>query len=142
MHLYFISRGIKKQEDDFKLFMQTQLFPWKRKNLQTGQEEVMRVQGALRPIQLYEYVFPEESLNEVLTMLNIPSGENGHWGMSKSSQFMLRKALGSDVEPVPEYTKVPTNHYVPLDGIAIYPLGIKKDKKEEIKEWGYEQERL
>ena len=57
----------------------------------------------------------------------------------------LRKALSNKGKPVlkvPKYKEVPTNKYVETNGISIYPIGIKKDKRQEWKEQGYEQEML
>lgn len=140
-------RGIKQQVDLFEMFMQTQMWKWTRKNLKTGQNEIVQVQGALRVIPFgYEYVFPEECLNEVLTMLNIDENSK-RWNLGKFRTMILRMMLGkgtegNPVEPIPKYEKVPTNKYVELRGVAIYPIGIKKDAREEIEEWGFEQEML
>ena len=92
MHLVLLTRGAPEQVDIWKKFMETQMFNWKRQPLlkddkgnyiqdgenedgspkfKRGNEEFTRVQGALRPIQFYEYVFPEECLGEVLAMMNI-----------------------------------------------------------------------
>lgn len=142
MHLYFITRGIKQQRDLFVNFMQTQMFKWKRKNLKTGKEEIVQVQGSLRPVELWEYVFPEESLNEVLTILDInPYMSHFKYRKEQLKSKAIRKMLGKDITPVPDYKKVPTNKYVELRGITLYPIGIKKDRREKA-EWGYEQEML
>lgn len=137
MHLYFITRGIKQQVDLFKMFMQTQLFKWTRKNLKTGKEEVIRVQGALRPIQLWEYVFPEECLDEVLTMLDAKMC----WKLPKSREFALRKALGKGIKKIPKYKELPTSKYIEKKAVAVYLIGIKNDVKADAS-WGYEQEML
>jgi hypothetical protein len=144
MHLVFMTRGVKSQRDQFVNFMQTQMFPWKRTNLSTGKDEIVMVQGALRPIELFEYVFPEEHLNEVLTMLNIPPKDPqfNSWGMDSFKRKMLRQALGKDLQDVPEYKPVPTSRFIETRGVAIYPLGIKKDVVTERKDWGYRQEML
>ena len=138
-----MTRGVQQQVDIFKIFMQAQMFPWKRKNLETGKDEIVQVQGALRPIQLWEYVFPEESLNDVLTALEIPH-ENPHTGQGLSNLKIaaLRKMLGNGVKPVPDYEPVKNYRYIEKRGIALYPIGIKTDKRDEKKDWGFEQEML
>lgn len=58
-----MTRGVKHWRDIFVQFMQTQMWAWKRKNLKTKKWETTAVQGALRPVELWEYVFPEECLD-------------------------------------------------------------------------------
>ena len=141
MHLAFITRGVNQEMELFKMFMQSQMFNWKRKNLKTGKDELCQVQGSLRPMQLWEYVFPEECYDEVMTMLNRCSGAISG-SLSNSKAAILRKALGKGFMKVPKYKTIPSNKYVSTNGIAIYPIGIKKDKRQEVKAWGYDQEML
>ena len=141
MHLYFITRGIKQQRDLFVNFMQTQMLPWRRKNLKTGKEEVCMVQGALRPVELWEYVFPEECLPDVLTMLEIHK-MNHNWGLSEYKRKALRKMLGNGVMPIPKFEPVKNKRFIEKRGVAIYPIGIKKDKTMAVDKWGFEQEML
>lgn len=148
--------------------MQTQMFPFARYNLSvceckqhitnhddlkcsfgkfTRRKEVTLVQGGLRKTPFgYEYVFPEEYLAEVLTMLEIQP-KNGRWELGTFKSWLLRKALGKGdsgdkVLPIPKYEPVNTMRYVEKRGIAIYPIGIKKDAFAEMKEWGYYQEMI
>jgi len=177
MHLYFIVRGVLHQLELFKMFMQTQMFVWRRKNqklCKCGQKkeehkktkeckkfnpkiEYGRVQGALRDMGFcYEYVFPEECLDEVLTMLNTRNSDIKNFGWIRPA--VLRKMLGKGVKPIPEYKDVvnqiimvddnliiATARYIEMQGIAFYPIGIKKDLREK-HDWGpeghYEQEML
>jgi len=118
------------------------MWKWKRTNLKTGKEELVQVQGALRPIQLWEYIIPESSFDELMTVL-----KPERWSLSKTRQAVLRKMLGKGtagegVEPIPKYKDVPTNKFVETGGVAIYPIGIKKDPDSEMEEWGYKQEML
>lgn len=113
------------------------MFEWKRKNLATGKEEIARVQGALRPIQLWEYVFPEECIDEVLEMM----GDG--WKLGKTKEATLRKMLGNGVKKIPKQKNKSTNYrYIEKRGVAIYPIGIKKDRRQKWEEVGYEQEML
>lgn len=138
MHFVFATRGIKKEVDTFVTFMQAQMFPWKRKNLKTGKDDLMLVQGALRPIQLWEYIIPEESKDELLTALNV--GEKGeiHPFTAKLNRYGLRKSLG--LKKV-RYKRIPTGRYIYREGVALYPIGIKKDKRGKWKD-EFEQEML
>lgn len=142
MHLYFLTRGIKQQRDIFVKFMETQMFVWKRKNLQTGQEEICQVQGALRPVELWEYVFPEEVLPEVLTMLDLTGNNDYNDGFkrkfNRTKLAILRKMLGAS--KIPKCEPVITNRYIEKHAVAIHPIGIKKDKNNDF--LGYNQEML
>ena len=140
MHLYFMLRGILSQTRLFKMFMQTQMWLWKRKDLKTGKEILTQVQGSLRECGMfYEYIFPEECLDEVLTLLDIQDKDEGLGG---TKRFVLRRMIGNGVRKIPKYKKVVTNRYIEMRGCTIYPIGIKKDKRREVEEWGVEQEML
>jgi len=171
-HLVLMTRGIQHQIDIWSKFMQTQMFWWKRQPLlkdkdgkfiktgevdkegnpiyERGKEEVTKVQGALRPIQLWEYVIPEECMGEALAML----------GKHKEEQLKLRPEVNSPawaLRKLLKLQKVPvipeiqdkevyqiTDKYIPMNAVAVYPLGVKKDKKHDFifgKE-GYYQEGL
>ena len=141
MHLYFWSRGVKHQRDLFVTMMQGLMFLWKRINLKTGKEETTAVQGSLRPLELWEYVFPEESLNEVLTMLDFqPTSE-----MPAMKVAMMRKMLGA--KKIPKIPLQQKTKFVHRNGVCLYPIGIKKDERRdcdwsEIGQGKYNQEVL
>jgi hypothetical protein len=120
------------------LFLQTHMWKWKRKNLKTGKDEFCQVQGSLRPIQLFEYIFPKEHFDEVMTMLKVDDADQ----LGKVEGAMLRKAIGHGFKKVPKFEKVVTNKIVPRDGVALFPIGIKEDPVKEFPQWGYEQEAL
>jgi len=146
-----MTRGIQQQVDIWKQFMQTQMFNWKRQpllrdkdgkfikdsegNYKRGKEEHTRVQGALRPIQLYEYVFPEECLPEVLAMMDIHNKEQIQHRL-KAPAWMIRKAMG--LKPVPIIPELQgkkkediTQKYVPTNAVATYAVGVRKDPKQD-----------
>ncbi len=145
MHLVFMTRGIDKQVTELKHLLLAQRFPWVRKNLKTGKEELKMVQGALRPIEIWEYVFPEESLNDVLVGMDIK--EPIQRKEIKNISWMIRKMLKLDQMPVLEDAKG-TGYFPPgkvngekipplivhdmkVEALAVYPLGIKKDFKKD-----------
>ena len=146
MHLMFMTRGVQHAVDIWKTQMQSQYFPWSRKDLKTGNWETLAVQGALRPIQLWEYIFPEPELNSVLGMLEIkPKGITEPAALNKYA-WVLRKGLGFD--PIPDDIPPLTpdkQKIVYHQNIHFFPIGIKKDIIEDcdFKEAGkYYQERL
>ena len=156
MHFILLTRGIQHQVDIWKQFMQTQMWWWKRQPLlkdekgqyipdgvdedgnpkyKRGPEQMTRVQGALRPMQLWEYVLPEECLPELLATMNLHQ-------MGKLRKEMipiawsLRKAMGAKPVPVfPELQgKTPqelTQRFIPIDAVATYPIGVRYDKKQD-----------
>lgn len=168
MHLILMTRGINQSFEVWKKFMETQMFNWKRKNLQvcecgqalvghddkvcklhkfTPREEFTKVQGALRPIQLFEYVFPQESLQEVLAMMELHKNYNNLRPEMAKVAWILRRAMGaSKIPDMPDLQKKDsfeiTQKYVPMHGMAVYPIGIKKDNIQEYPEYGYKQEGL
>lgn len=133
MHLYFMVRGLKQQLELFEMFMQTQMFNWKRKNRETGQDEIIGVQGGLRVMPFgYEYIFPKECLNEVLTMLKVANNFEDNWNVGKLKTWLIRHVIGGDVKPIPyDYTHSPNHRYIEMRGVAIYLIGIKED----IEDW-------
>lgn len=138
-HIVFATRGVKHEVDLFVATMQGQYFPWKRKNLKTGEDETSWVQGALRPMQLWEYIVPDDAVDLVLTSLDIDENGKVHPFAASFNAKMLRKTMG--LEPV-KYKKTPTRRVIPRQGVALYPIGLKKDVKYKWEEQGYEQEML
>ena len=156
MHLILLTRGIQHQVDIWKQFMQSQMFWWKRQPLlkdekgnyipdgvdengqpkyKRGAEITTRVQGALRPMQLWEYVFPEECLPELLAAMNIHQMGKLRPEVNKVA-WLLRKAMGA--KPMPQFPELKgktsqelTSRFIPHDAVATYPIGIKYDKKQD-----------
>ena len=140
-----MTRGVKHIIDMWETHMQAQWFPFKQTNLHTGQEYINQVQGALRPIQLWEYVFPETHLGVVLNMLNVqPKGKTEPPIMSKY-QFLMRKMMNLKAIPEmipPVNPDVMASYHVPTEHMHIVPIGIKEDITEDIPKWNVHQERL
>ena len=165
MHVYFLTRGIIQTRNTWVDFMKTRLFPWKRKNLDTEKWEIKLLQGALRPIELWEYVLPAESLMECLAMQEKSNGkdslilEKGELRPEIAPYAKLIQKLMS-LKSIPKFDNpirmgykfdnhsLPLN-WVPLDGFAVYPIGIKEDKYQNFPEYiepgapkGYYQEAI
>ena len=152
--IIFIARGINQQFEIWKTFMQSQLWPWKRKNLNickcgaTKQvheqgatlcpkfepmELNQRVQGSLRPIQIFEYVVPEECIPEVLAMQNLHQIEK-YRPEIETIAWPLRKAMGLKKINIPDDIKKKTRaeiteREIPMQGMGVYAIGYKEDQK-------------
>ena len=127
-----MTRGIKAEVDRMINDLQAQYF-------QYGPEKEW-VQFAVRPIQLYEFVFPKEELPIIMKTLGLP-GRNlkikEDW---KQAYFMmLRKALRAKKLPEMDLTKTPqriiSKFCVGVDAIGIRDEAIWPDGKYK----GYEQ---
>lgn len=147
MHLQLIVRGIISQVRLWESMMQNHFFKWRRINTKTGKEEITLVQGGLRPSVLgtYEFVFPEESLPEVLNILGLKSQQDT--GTSRIFKYkvklaVLRKICGVKIIPKEAFEKaknIPDSIYfdeyerglssTKIPGVAIHPIGIKEDTR-------------
>jgi len=98
-------------------------------------EELTSVQASLRPIQLWEYVFPDESMADVFSALGL-TAEDGkpeatkHWPLSKTKMWALRKAL--KCEPIPDVKWQRPQRFIMHTGISLYPIGIRRDERGEM----------
>jgi len=82
------------------------------------------VELAVRPVQLWELVFPESALGLVMKTVkpNYGLDKDTLGGLKKS---VLRKALGA--EPIPKDLDMSTTMIVNKDNVHIEPIGIRKD---------------
>jgi len=157
MHLYLFARGKFEQVELWKAHAQAAYWKFRRINNKTGKEEIILVQGALRPTVLgaYEYVFPKEALAEVCNYFGI--FENEKYGFGKiglyTRHFALRKIFGS--KRIPRKILKEAKEILPtfsteefergcsdckIPGVAIHVIGIKNDVIGEMA--GYTQEML
>jgi len=121
-----MTRGIKHEVDRFIRDLQAQYFPY-----QFNQKEKGYVQLAVRPIQLWELVFPEPSLPQMQKTLWSNAEEMTPRPAFRPGLFTIRKTLGA--EKIPEYPKDP--NILPRliwrpNTCAVYPIGIKKDEND------------
>ena len=142
MHFVGVMRGPIRQMEEQKALMRAQRFPFKFKNLKTGKEEVNFVAGTYRPMELFEYIFPEPSLNDVLGGMQItgpverPEGKAIGWFLRKALKLYQVPKLTS-IKNVTGYVpngtingeKIPAQkvHNMIIDGVAIYPIGLRDD---------------
>lgn len=142
-------RGGITQIGIFEMFANTQMWSWTREILKKNGKgykvrrfEKTLVQGVLRRIPLgYEYIFPEECLDEVLTVFNIRFNLQ-RWSVGKVRTAMIRKLMGHGIKPIPEYKDKYVGNFVQMVAIALYPIGIKNDRYEDVQKWGLGQELL
>ncbi len=125
MHFFFILRGIKHDFDRFCQELECLKWPMPMKDNLSGQVKMNLVQGALRPIQLFEYVFPKESFEEVWRTMGIGAPEDKYYYLNKYA-FLLRKVLGA--KRIPDKINLEgAKQFIYNRNLQIYPIGIKED---------------
>lgn len=113
-----ITRGIKNDVDNFINDLQAQFFPY-------GKKKEIAVQLAVRPVQFWELVFPEESLPDMLKMLEYHTTEREEV-MGKIA--WIRRALKAEKIPDIDLSQTP-KRFIRHKNLATYFIGLKKDKK-------------
>ena len=124
MHAYFITRGVKKFVEEFIDDLKGKWVPYKGVAGTATEITQYNMKIGVRPIQLWEVVFPEEHKDIVLT--TIFGNDAGKTQHKKHEKFLwaIRKALGA--EPMPEYKK---DILMPVqkEHMEVAAIGIKKD---------------
>jgi hypothetical protein len=128
MHLYMITRGIKPNVDQFITELQGKYLPFKCPNPQGDPKVLVPFlnQIHVRPIQLWEIVFPEEHKDAVLNTVLTPYPHKKHTQHSKHEKWIwaMRKGLGA--EEIPDYKKE-IKFPISDAGVERIGIGIKKD---------------
>ena len=125
MHLYVLTRGIKPATKQWENDLLAQHLPMeilmKGKNGKLKKKPTKcSTQLQVRPVNLYEIVFPEESLQDVLGMVR-PSNQNA----GKFSKFISMFSRMMGLKKIPDYKC----KQLPLgNGVSVIGLGLKKDK--------------
>jgi hypothetical protein len=124
MHFYFLTRGIKGEVEDFIKHMETRYFPLDFIDNE-GKPQKTMIQGALRPIQLWEYVAPETSKDLICSTLKFD--EQAYKGIKNDAMLLaLRKVLGAKK---PKFNKLNERFLLPnYKNIHLAPIGIREDK--------------
>lgn len=123
MHLFIITRGIKHNVDQMITQLQGKYLPQRFQDPKDGKIKEGFVQVGVRPIQLWEIVFPEESADLMInTLCNGNSVVNDN---HKKAAFALRKMLGA--KKIPEVKN--KDLIMPLfkDWVEVNGIGIKYD---------------
>lgn len=164
--MVLLTRAPLDELEKWKRHMQAQMWWWTRRPLvkdnagnyikegidengrqlyRRGNEEVTKVSGVLRPIQLWEYVLPTEgarmtpqglvksnNIQEAMAMMNIHKNEPIRPEISNFA-WMLRKAMKlKKFEKMPEEMAKQdryqlTDRFIPMEAMGVYPIGIKED---------------
>ena len=103
MELFFVTRGIKNQVDILIKSLETWTHPMPRKNIKTNIIEQGGVQGGVRPLQIWSYVFPKEQLNLVLNRIRPSTEFTGDQANLNKYAMFFRKILGA--EKIPDWDK-------------------------------------
>lgn len=146
MHLYLYPRGKFEQLELWKSHAQAAYWKFRRINNSTKKEEIILVQGALRPSVLgaMEYVFPKEALAEVCSFFGIKKNESYGFGKVglRMRHFAMRRVFGAKKIPkkilekaktinssfsTAEFERGCANCVIP--GISIHVIGIKEDAR-------------
>lgn len=126
MHLYMLTRGIKPLVDNYINDLLAQYFPYAPDT--TGKMQMLQL--SIRPIQLWEVVFPMECLKGVMETV-LPYESIDTWqptpGWRGMKMDMLRMALGAQKLPP---LKLDSKALRPIRkaNLAVYPFAIKEDK--------------
>jgi len=121
MHLYLITRGIKHDVDRFINDLRGKYLPFKFRGENT------MVQVAVRPIQLWEIVFPKEYKD--LMLRSILENNQGKTQHKKHQKYItiLRKILG--IKKIPKYDGESIERLpLYLNNVEKIGIGIKEDK--------------
>tara|TARA_Y100000310_G_C20557568_1_gene751368 strand:- start:468 stop:848 length:381 start_codon:yes stop_codon:yes gene_type:complete len=112
-----MTRGTSYEINKFIDVMQGNMLPWKT------DKGNYSVQLSMRPVQLWECVFPKECLPNILKGINFVENRKD----INIQNIALRKALNSKKIPKLDLKDVqPINCH--MDNIAVYPIGIREDK--------------
>jgi len=151
MHLYVVARGhidrLRRWENDVSSKFLPYMVSAGRRNTDNNAWLTLPQWGmfqlSIRPIQLYEIIFPEPCLNEVLSMIQ----PYGGYGISPKLLKHFRNVLKMgkiELEEIPKVKPdkgvleidgnfIPPKNYLNISGIDIMGLGLKRDKDVQIK---------
>ncbi|MEK7661929.1 MAG: hypothetical protein AAB355_00285 [Patescibacteria group bacterium] len=155
MHLYLYARGKFEQVEMWKCHAQATYWKLRKFNNKTHKEEIILVQGALRPSVLgaYEYVFPKEALAEVCSFFGITKNQSYGFGTIGlcARHFTLRKIFGCRKIPndiLKKAAKIPPTFSTKeferggancvISGTGIHVIGIKDDAQITIGDYTHE----
>lgn len=121
MHIVFMTHGILSAVEHLKIDMQAQKF--KLRLYKEGEEDkFIWMQGRLSvgPFGVWEYSFPKESFDIVMTTLKGDYADK----IGKSRMFILRQMLGCT--KIPKFDGKEKLLWI-RDNVGIIPIGIRYD---------------
>lgn len=131
-HLYVISRGVKKEVDDFFNQLQGKYLPFKYKDpIDPTKLSDQLLQVGVRPIQLWEIVYPVECQDAVINSIVGAEGRK-NTQHSKHEKYLsaFRFALGA--KKLPPYKPAQILPLGPKIGMEIAAIGVKPDDWEDV----------
>ena len=124
MHLYLLTRGTLRAVREWREALSNCYFPMQVKD-KNGKLGTATAQLQIRPVELYEVVFPEEHEKTVMGLIkpgtNINNYAGKRWG--KYLRWIIKK-LGLK----PPITDWKPSLLPPNFGVSALALGTKKDK--------------
>lgn len=127
MHLYVVARGQYRWLWDWVANLSARYYPYNTAEGKKG------VQLSVRPFQLFEIVFPEPVLKEVLSIVQPYDGGNTrrHGGLSLTGNI-YKQLLGlsrfAGLKPIPVVKANPMVETVNPHGyVGVTGIGLKKD---------------
>ena len=126
MHAGFILRGHKKHQDEVIKWLETRTMslPYEDKD---GNKGIFDLDAQLRPITLWEYIFPEAQKDIFLTTLKFDE-LNPPTIKMKAKVLALRKALGYDKIPKFDKKYALSMPDEAMKYTEITPIGVKYDE--------------
>ena len=115
-----MTRGIKDEVDMFINDLSAQYFPYEANG------KKIFVQLAMRPMQLWEVVFPKPCFPEVLKTVTLPTTKFDPKQYNWKQLYALRKLLNAKKIPAMDLSE--TGFRIVRRGcVATYPIGTKDD---------------
>ena len=128
MHLYVVARGVLNEIKRWERALENQFLPTKYIHPETKKIEEGFVQLGVRPVQLYEIVFPKEQLNRVLNIVNPSVGsyadryKSGYKWINRIAKFL-------GLKKIPKWTPEPITPMYKSPWVGVHGIGIKEDVK-------------
>jgi len=124
MHVAFIPYGTRKEVELLLRDMESQKYFLQMSKNKKRQKIIIAGDIRLLPFGVYEYIFPKEHLNEVLTTLKCNVDDGDRYSLGKLKLSILRKMIKCD--KIPKFNcKKKFPWYI--DNVNIIPLGIRED---------------
>ncbi|MEM2614608.1 MAG: hypothetical protein QXO15_10390 [Nitrososphaerota archaeon] len=114
MHLYVLVRGVKKYVRRWEEDLESVFFPFEFEKGKPG-----FVQLGVRPLQIYEIVFPRGQEERVMKIIG--ASEPKKYKALQKFVKVFAKLLGLK-------TVKPPKKVVPQAYVSVYPIGLKEDE--------------
>lgn len=134
MHIIFMPYGVRTRIEEFFREAEAQKFKFPLFNPETKETKKIWIYGGMRalPFGMYEYVFPKEYQDNVLTT----------FGFNKKTPYQLGQARMAILRRLVKAKKAPSdfdtsqNLLWNMQDISIIPIGIRYDKEDFVESQG------